>query len=169
MREGSLRVCGAGQFCIDTDTTTLGTFNCTCLLPFEGSRAGGPATCWHDDCRDDPCGEEQTCADPDPRGRGKFHCSCTDGFDGSAGDDGSVAGMWAMTAALGAATCLLLVLTVLLCRERRRAKRLPPTAEEVDMAPRQSPTAAFATTGSAGEDCTVPKSGSYGRALGADD
>eukprot|EP01065_Artemidia_motanka_P023796 TRINITY_DN2845_c0_g1_i6.p1 TRINITY_DN2845_c0_g1~~TRINITY_DN2845_c0_g1_i6.p1 ORF type:complete len:1193 (+),score=235.88 TRINITY_DN2845_c0_g1_i6:52-3630(+) len=78
-RGGSLASCGAGQMCSDTDTSTNDTWNCTCLPPFNGTKRGAPALCFHDDCREQPCGEAQTCTDHDPS-RGRFSCTCADGW-----------------------------------------------------------------------------------------
>lgn len=72
-------MCGAGQVCSDEDTLSLDNFNCSCLPPFNGSKIGGPASCWHDDCRDQPCGEGQECVDDDP-GAGTFRCVCDNGY-----------------------------------------------------------------------------------------
>eukprot|EP01062_Namystynia_karyoxenos_P013589 TRINITY_DN14899_c1_g1_i1.p1 TRINITY_DN14899_c1_g1~~TRINITY_DN14899_c1_g1_i1.p1 ORF type:complete len:243 (+),score=45.15 TRINITY_DN14899_c1_g1_i1:1227-1955(+) len=64
--------------CEDWDTAAGGTFNCTCLPPYNGTRRGAAASCWHDDCRQEPCGEGQRCSDDDPD-RGLFRCHCGGG------------------------------------------------------------------------------------------
>jgi len=81
--------CGAGQTCIDSNTTGYGSdFVCRCQNGVEA--VGGPAICEIDECATmlagskhtyrSTCGPNQTCSDPDKSANSRFDfiCTCTD-------------------------------------------------------------------------------------------
>eukprot|EP00755_Sulcionema_specki_P017122 Sspe_Gene.63654::Locus_36747_Transcript_2_2_Confidence_0.667_Length_6369::g.63654::m.63654 len=75
----------AGQRCVDTDLTTLSTWECHCPPPFTGPpRQHGPTTCTLDECvlysNSTPCpAPQQRCHDPSHVMRDDWGCNCTVG------------------------------------------------------------------------------------------